>query len=406
MLRNNKEAGPYSFDDLLQIGFKPYDLIWVEGESAMWRYPSEVPELKDYSEAVEEQPYDRFYKKKNIEADSLQKQDSSVKKQVYVSLPVKPLKEIKTESPLSKETVSSAISPTATTTVAEVKFAQPLEEIKEMYSKNLQHRNQKIAQQKIMFRHLKKAAFFTGLVMLGVIMGYMITRGKNNAPALVVNSEPAAPTAALPASSQIPHNKDGQIIPEEILETNKAESLVSTDDIGLLKKEGIQKTQNKVAGQPPVMSTGKENKQQPISSDKIEQITPGTETNSLTGARNKKSRIETGEAVTIPEKKDNDLSKLVTVTSNNYQRGAFGGIRNLELTLTNHSNFFLNKVTVELQYLKPSEHTLRSENILFSSIPPDGTLTIAVPPSNRGIKVQFRIIKIESKEQTNATANL
>src|SRR5262245_66565258 len=63
LLRSNKESGPYSINDLVTMGLKPYDLIWVEGRSAAWRYPSEVPELKDFAPAVEEQPYDRFYKK-------------------------------------------------------------------------------------------------------------------------------------------------------------------------------------------------------------------------------------------------------------------------------------------------------------------------------------------------------
>src|SRR5437773_1538991 len=63
LLRSNRESGPYSLNDLVTLGLKPYDLIWVDGRSAAWRYPSEVTELKDFAPAVEEQPYDRFYKK-------------------------------------------------------------------------------------------------------------------------------------------------------------------------------------------------------------------------------------------------------------------------------------------------------------------------------------------------------
>src|SRR6266568_1907353 len=63
LLRSNKESGPYSLSDLVKLGLKPYDLVWVDGRSAAWRYPSEVSELKEYAPAVEEQPYDRFFKK-------------------------------------------------------------------------------------------------------------------------------------------------------------------------------------------------------------------------------------------------------------------------------------------------------------------------------------------------------
>ena len=67
LLRDNKESGPYTTDDLLNLGLKPYDLVWIQGKSAAWRYPSEVEELKPFAPAVEEQPFDRFYKKNTEE---------------------------------------------------------------------------------------------------------------------------------------------------------------------------------------------------------------------------------------------------------------------------------------------------------------------------------------------------
>ena len=55
--------GPLSQQQVIELGLKPYDLIWIEGRSAAWRYANEIPELKEYAPAIEEQPYDRFYKK-------------------------------------------------------------------------------------------------------------------------------------------------------------------------------------------------------------------------------------------------------------------------------------------------------------------------------------------------------
>src|ERR1700722_8528760 len=63
LLRDNKQSGPYSVDDVKVKGLKAYDLVWVEGRSAAWRYPSEIDELSAFAPAVEEQPFDRFYKK-------------------------------------------------------------------------------------------------------------------------------------------------------------------------------------------------------------------------------------------------------------------------------------------------------------------------------------------------------
>src|SRR6187402_3989532 len=63
LLRDNKQSGPYTFDELKEKGLKAYDLVWAEGKSAAWRYPSEIEELSAFAPAVEEQPFDRFYKK-------------------------------------------------------------------------------------------------------------------------------------------------------------------------------------------------------------------------------------------------------------------------------------------------------------------------------------------------------
>jgi hypothetical protein len=80
LLRNNKEIGPFTAADLVAQGFKPYDLIWVEGKSASWRYPSELPEFSYLITNVEEQPFDRLYRKpesKNVQYSSNSSNDNS-----------------------------------------------------------------------------------------------------------------------------------------------------------------------------------------------------------------------------------------------------------------------------------------------------------------------------------------
>jgi hypothetical protein len=45
LLRNNNECGPYTIGELLQQQLTSSDLIWVEGISSAWCYPSEIEEL-------------------------------------------------------------------------------------------------------------------------------------------------------------------------------------------------------------------------------------------------------------------------------------------------------------------------------------------------------------------------
>lgn len=46
LLRNNEQTGPYTATCLLQMDLREFDLIWVEGESITWKYPSEMAEFR------------------------------------------------------------------------------------------------------------------------------------------------------------------------------------------------------------------------------------------------------------------------------------------------------------------------------------------------------------------------
>ena len=61
LLRNNKQTGPHTFDELMEMGLKPHDLVWVEGKSASWRYPSEMDEFKTQAAVLAEIPPERSF---------------------------------------------------------------------------------------------------------------------------------------------------------------------------------------------------------------------------------------------------------------------------------------------------------------------------------------------------------
>ncbi len=99
LLRNNKQSGPYSLDQLKTMGLKAYDLVWVDGKSAAWRYPCEIEELKAFAPAVEEQPFDRFFKKPSAA------KSAAVTESAYSSSPVP---ESTSTTTISATTTSSA----------------------------------------------------------------------------------------------------------------------------------------------------------------------------------------------------------------------------------------------------------------------------------------------------------
>jgi hypothetical protein len=45
LLRDNRQTGPYTIDELKQQHLRPSDMVWEEGSSFAWRYPNEIPGL-------------------------------------------------------------------------------------------------------------------------------------------------------------------------------------------------------------------------------------------------------------------------------------------------------------------------------------------------------------------------
>src|SRR6476469_1757911 len=45
LLRDNKQSGPYSIDELIGQQLKPTDLVWTEGKSRAWLHPYEMEEF-------------------------------------------------------------------------------------------------------------------------------------------------------------------------------------------------------------------------------------------------------------------------------------------------------------------------------------------------------------------------
>ncbi len=501
LLRNNKEHGPLSLQHLIQMGLKPYDLIWVQGKSAAWRYSSEIPELKPYSPIVEEQPTNRILKKpqeitateeiifpeeelkqpdigklkeelftpvetiiktevskENVEIsfpsgltkqpelirqkatnkkdnwadivfpDEVEKQPGELpqqqdfiehekyfpKKTVYVTMPRQ--LHIQKQEPVFN-IHSSPVSNTHEEPVAmETKYSQPLDEIKEMYVKKLQDRKKQSAKKKFINESLKKAAVFIGVISIGVLIGFAIKPKGSEKIALINPSTLTSPET----TTTLTNDPVNEIVKEERQATNANETIdikVSDKNIAEVpvseqkifvgksvvmpvEKEIVAEKKNRM---PPKQKVGEEEEELPIAKEASHGVEISEKGERIKQTRENAIFRETKETNPAPLK---SLSEFVSIKSNDYFIVAFGGIRNLQLTVNNGSKYALDNVLVELNYLKPNGLLLKEENIYFKSISPNGSLTIRVPDTNRGIKVNFKIIKVESKEFNSDMAGL
>lgn len=442
LLRNNKESGPHSLDDLMELGLKPYDLVWVQGKSAAWRYPSEVDELRPFAPVVEEQPFDRFYKKhtettkqefaplqeqfvpqkQDIQAIAPEHEKYIPKKSVFVTMPGQKTNTIKPETntvkPAIKEQTykasvpepmpaSQTISVTENPVAAQVKYAQPLDEIKEMYVKTLYDRKQKIARKGFWLQGLKKAAVILLLVAVGLIAGLIIKSNGNSDQKEIVRDNTAAETSkAITTDTSLDTQEINTLQPESKIIPPPNGGFVNAPP----EREAAPTESGSLSKNDPVDNEKKETTQLLVKNNESSSaaLSPGVETDPATGERSRKVRKEgtrgnstntAGGNADVKSFRDNEhLTGMVSVTSNEYKKVAFGGIRNLELTITNDSKYTLDKVLVELQYLKPSEQPLKTENVEFKSVGPKASSTLKIPDTNRGIKVTYRIINIKSRE--------
>jgi hypothetical protein len=504
LLRNNKESGPYTLEALVQLGLKPYDLVWVEGKSAAWRYPSEVDGLKFYAPAVEEQPFDRFFKRpseqkaekdqqtslvpssvqqinKEIKSAEVQEivtiqqaQEENVeikmpKKQVYVSMPANGGKTViikKTEQPAVtngsvKDTHSKSQEPVQQTETVinsspsyselvsdynkqqytekkaasqqtelpvdeyplEKKYSQSLDDIKDIYVQTLADRKRKNAQKKVIITLVKKVLPFAAVLIIGILVGVFIMNKKsgNNVasqtqqariqlPNETTNTKPGGTLTDTPtqqAGTQAGAN-------QQPIAGNNPIANKSTDfstSAALQKENGVTDPQNSLANSSITKKNGKKDAKAtlPAGNSETELSRPKSiEPDPVTGERNKVVRSDNDNSTTQTAAKQfsNPLMKQVSVASNDYKRGTFGGIHDLQLTVTNNSNYLLDNVVVELQILKPNEQPLKTDNIRFSPVPPNGSLTLAIPATSRGVKVAYKVIHVESKSAVNDTAGL
>ena len=529
LLRSNKESGPYTLSDLVTLGLKPYDLVWVDGRSAAWRYPSEITELQEYAPAIEEQPYDRFYKKpsetatpikepvasansektyqqmtlnesfateepaknifeKPVENKEVKKtlpdipkpyQAPEPKKKVFVSMPEasgfepsqntyqgdqygqhrydqnqyeqylpKPRPEQVKQQPIEERSYSPISVQESEESRLETKYTQSLDDIKEMYINTLVQRKTKNRKKEILKR-LRPALIPALLLAAGFAIGYVIKTKKSPLQASQSISPVVPSQTVLDQKKEVtsPDNKDTKTLqPEEnqSLPSEEKTSIQPTDQ-ATAKIDNNKSKRSSGEQEQVTMQQQKQNKDREsqlpkaVLTEKNEKVSfvPDDEVTSFqkknvevdpnTGERKKVVRDNDDETIssqtnsrnntTSPGKKSKtepnfietdhkDLRDLVSIQSNNYIRGTFGGIKGLELTVSNNSDYLLDEVSVELQIMKPSEQPLRTDIITFKNIGSNKSITVKVPDSQRGIRVDYHITNIESKQWDKGTAGL
>ncbi len=423
LLRDNKESGPYSFEELSAKGFKAYDLVWVEGKSAGWRYPGEITEFRLMAPVVEEQPFDRFYKKPSateepppsiLEQKRLARlqQETEARQQYLKPQPAKPAA---VAIPVTAVTAPAAISPkivgphihvtmpvlqTAATTTATV---SPKEQTKAVSNTTSFQPKQPstvtataVAQKithpveaqpvysKTATAGYKKNEFnwttYIGLgigvltlVGLGIMIGMSIIKQENELVKKQYIEQQLKPTIKKQPPTTAPVGTATMPVATVTEQAN-----LNSGHAGNKAAEGVPAKKEPVIKTAPAVI-----------------ITSNSASTEKSIANNTAVNTTEEKRVLTPAI---NLEKQVTVASNNYKVGAFGGITGLACTVNNQSKYSMDAVQVEVQFLLANDKVFKSSIIQFKDIAPGNQQTIALPKISRGVKVFTRVLNIHSKE--------
>lgn len=451
LLRDNKQTGPYTAEELAVKGLKAYDLVWLEGKSAAWRYPSELAELKPFAPVVEEQPYDRFYKKtveephplldkaritsqkehkqeiiaanaytpvQEVEPVQEQQAEEIVEpeeipahqepvltihpKKIYVTLPASNGKTAKKETKKAAASFSQNISPiTEERSVNEVKKKQEAVAIavnetfsefdkttdKDLYSQ-LQENKGSRPKRKSSARPVMFSLIAACLLLFGVIIGLYINNNKQQS-----QNKALEDLVKQIQEREISRQTSAPVTPVQEPTVNEMQQ-AAIDSSNVLNNETKEPAKKLPTSTVSRKGNGANEKQQPLNT-----IPAGAESEPI--ANNNPPQEENKEKETYKqaslESARKNIHQLLLVESSKFKTGVLGGISNLHMTISNNSRFPLDQVAIEIKYFGPEQKLVKTQTLLFNDLAPGEQKTLEAPRTSRGVTIDYAITRINSK---------
>jgi len=388
LLRDNKESGPYSVSDLQAMGLKPFDLIWQEGKSAAWRYPGEIDELMSFAPPVEEQPFDRFYRK----PDAAKPQNKYAPQASVVPA---------STTQIQKGHIVVTMPSSLATERTEPRQVRP----EPVYQRQVQMREEPVKQEtyfpandisnstvssppsRTAGKSIIPIVAGISILLIGSIIVLVINNNIQNKKITQLRD-----IVTQMQQTQSPQNESeiSQPVVHYPVDQQSAGLLPGNDSISgnaTLPNELKSDTQVRVNKISKKASNILLPPKPPIDSLLVKEIKFEKPTIEQTG----------GTRVSIKrDETDNNLMQLVKVNTNDYKTGLLGGINNLKLTLFNKSLITLKKVEVQIDYLGPEKRVVKTQTVFFENVGPGEDLLLDVPKSNRGVKVNCIVKKINT----------
>jgi hypothetical protein len=349
------------------MSLKPYDLLWVEGKSAAWRYPGEIAELISFAPPVPEQPYDRFYKKTSSEITANSAKDApeikpSIQEAAVVHAKHENRSPVYINLPAAEKHLPGYASVVPVHEPIDLDWDEPR------------------AAGSVKIRSLKKSPgrkwLLTGSVVVffiaGMLTGFYLSNRRNfyskvgNTPQYI-KSHTLAP--AFPQQNKFLSDR------EESKTGNSKKSATlpqgSTPAVSRSKKKLLINSSEKkdsAHASPPVVAV---------------------QSNVTDSSR---SRQETADKLhALAARVIAHPGEYLLISTGNYKTGLFGGISETPVSLTNRSGVTMDLVVVAIDYIQHNKKIFKTENLSFHNVVPGATVIAEAPKSPRGVKIGWRL---------------
>jgi hypothetical protein len=402
LLRDNRQTGPHSFEEMLELGFRKYDLVWVEGKSAAWRYAGEIAEFKTYAPLVEEQPYDRFFKRKVAPAATEEQPTATIatpvekkqkpqtasellrSKRVAITMPANRNSESPAIVPQRKEPVAVPVEKKAEDLpdktfstehgsylpgIASVPSDSP-QSAKDDKKDDEQVLLAPIAPQPAkghytgLLQYVGVAAALVSLLLVGILIGQEMGNDQTPPPP-EINEQPSRIAELKKKLMEAPlPETPGPVAEDEIPDQNSATPAVH---------------------RPVKTNTDQNNKNLsvPASYQPVAE-TPSTDADGIRESVKRSSTPATDKA---------DLASMLSVSLNEYKVNMFGGIDGIEVTVKNGAAVPVTEALVELRYILSNRNKKHiTETVVFTNLSPGESRTLPGPKSAKGIKLEYSLI--------------
>lgn len=344
LLRNNRESGPFSGAELKAVGLVPTDLVWVEGESTAWLHPSDLPELATLvTDNPKSQLPDRpvTYPTDTATRDELLQYRNALAQAHY------------------------------TTADDEEAFLLTASEPKG----SLRNRRKSLDT-----GFVPGPGLFGAVVLLigGALMALFVAK---------LSEQLAVPEAPVSQAVEI----KSETLPPSV--SSHAAQSGSPEPQPVNASSAAQDTLNAAAfAAQKALPAAAANK---VAKKAVKKDTAAAEKTAIVPAE---SNTENNETVRAEEPKPESVAArppMPDVTANEYKVGLFGGISNLEISVRNPSSQKIGKAVVEIDFLKPNGSVVKTQTVKVEDLSPGSSKTLAVPASNRGTKVRWRVVSAE-----------